>query len=488
MAEKDFKVPVFRRAIRGYSPEHVDAFITVVQDKYYSLISENEKLRARLSSVAAEIKKRGVEEELRRHEIEEIREKAERLLSEAETRAEQLIRESEEKAKQIKDEAARIREDADIYADEAKREALEMVRERDGLLARAVEVVSSLREKLGEEYGRAISALDGYGASSGNAKEQDFTSSSEIPETENGSDSDGPETDGSVVPELSDFPEEGTAGGQADEEKVDTSEDEITIPDFSPVFEENGEEEPEETEEQGKSEAFPFAFDENDHYREDVNEPDESDEPDESGEKDADDESDEENDPFGFFSWEETDEEDEDESDEEDEDFSGAGPDFISDYPDEEQESPQDEEYPDGSDESNPETDDFSEEGTGEEPEEEEEEGSHDEEHPDEEEEKTEDFESAPGETYRDYDLDEILKGLEYMTSEKNEEAVTTSDGVPDDADIVDALKKKFGDCTDGDLPDDEKGGESADSDFYEDETHEDGESFDPNSFLRFRK
>ena len=98
------------------------------------------------------------------------------------------------------------------------------------------------------------------------------------------------------------------------------------------------------------------------------------------------------------------------------------------------------------------------------------------------------DFVSGPSETYRDYDLDEILKGLEYMTNGQTEEAVGSSDVLPDDdADIVDALKKKFGDVSDG-LPEDAGEDVADNGDFYEDEEHEDGESFDPNSFLRFRK
>ncbi|MBQ1503440.1 MAG: hypothetical protein IIZ35_05485 [Clostridia bacterium] len=75
------------------------------------------------------------------------------------------------------------------------------------------------------------------------------------------------------------------------------------------------------------------------------------------------------------------------------------------------------------------------------------------------------------------------------MAAEKTEEAFGPADALPDDADIVDALKKKFGDVPDGDgLSGEEEKELSAESDFYEDEQHEDGENFDPNNFLRFRK
>ena len=82
------------------------------------------------------------------------------------------------------------------------------------------------------------------------------------------------------------------------------------------------------------------------------------------------------------------------------------------------------------------------------------------------------------------------------MAAEKGEEAFGPTETLPDDEeDIVDALKKKFGDVSDEDPsdedPSDGDGGEEdgdGASDFYEDEEHEDGESFDPNNYLRFKK
>ena len=480
MAEKDFRVPVFRRAIRGYSPEHVDAFVTVVQEKYYALIAENEKLRARLSAVAAENKKRGVEEEMRRREIEEIREEAERLLKEAKDRADRLVREAEAEAKRVTDEAnaesVRTREDADIYAEEARAEALEMLKERDGMLSRATLAVSSLKEKLGAEYERALRTLDGFDGTVGQENEEDVPApADEIPDEEETVSEETIPAAGEIA--VFETEAEEDAGPDeiivADAEEEETAE-EITIPDFAPVFEEESEE-GEEPVPAGR-EAFPFAFDEEDYYREDTDEeyPDDEDE--------------------------ENEEVEDGEDDEEDEEFSESVPDFISDYPDGEPAEEYGEEPDNGTEEEffgeEPEEESEKEEEQEEEPEEPTEEEAYEEygEPVAEEEEEAEDvpedgdFESAAVGTYKDYDLDEILKGLEYMTSEKTNEAVGSASPLPeDDADIVDALKKKFGDVADADLP--ESGDpDPEDSDFYEDEVHEDGEDFDPNNFLRFRK
>ncbi len=540
MAEKEFRVPVFRRAIRGYAPEHVDAFIAAVQEKYYSLIAENEKLRVRISEMAAENKKRGVEDEMRRHEIEEIREEAERLIGEAKERADRLLSEAEAEAKRVRDDASRTREDADIYAEEAKSEALEMLKERDAMLSRAAQTVSALREKLAEEYGNALSALDGFEAASAETKEEpapvcetaeekeepEITAfepeiaepEPEIAEPEPEIAEPEPEIT-EPEPEITEIeqeiaepePEEaeGYAGDEGSEEVRESEEgsDDIEIPDFSPVFEEDGEEDGEGS--PFGRDGFPFAFDEDDHYPEDSEGTYEEDGPAEVDERDGEDEETD-------FYEEET--EPKDGSAEEDAGYSDVVPDYLSEYTDggqsgvleeENDESPE-EEYEEESEESEKpeesegpeepeepeETEELEEsEETGE-PEESEETGEPEEpeeteesEGPEETDFETSEFDSASSETYRDYDLDEILRGLEYMTNEKTEQTVGSTAGLPDDdADIVDALKKKFGDVPGEDLT----GGGEEDapgaSDFYEDEEHEDGESFDPNSFLRFRK
>ncbi len=482
MAEKDFRVPVFRRAVRGYAPEHVDAFIKVVREKYNSLVAENEKLKGRISSITAETKKRGVEDEMRRHEIEEIGEKTERLLSEARERADRLVREAEAEAESIRADAACERADADIYAEEAKTEALEMLKERDALLSCAKAVVSEFREKLGEECGRVLCALeelDGTAAAEDAAAPiPDDVIPEAAPEEKIAEEivpaSAGPEPENAVF--LSERPEETADDAEedvneaTDEERVPEEEnfDDITIPDFSPVFED--EEEPEET---VIREGFPFAFDESDYYLEDGV----------PGEEDVQSEEDEEDgiaeeyEEYGEDEDdEEEDEEEEDEDEDEDEEFSDSIPDYINEYPegepsgileDENKFAPEEPEGP-----------------VEQEEQEEPEEGDAGDTDPD-----AADFDTASSETYRDYDLDEILRGLEYMAAEKTEEAFGTADALPDDADIVDALKKKFGDVPDGDdLSGEEKEDVSAESDFYEDEEHEDGENFDPNNFLRFRK
>ncbi|MBQ2469251.1 MAG: DivIVA domain-containing protein, partial [Clostridia bacterium] len=355
MADKNFRVPVFRRAIHGYSPEHVDAFITVVQEKYYSLVAENEKLKERISSVAAESKKRGVEDELRRHEIEEIGEKAERLLSEAKERADRLVREAEAEAECIRADAACERADADIYAEEAKAEALEMLKEREALLSRAKAVVSELREKLSEEYGNVLSTLDELGQVDHGKAATLFDRAEKTSRTEEETVFSPTESEHTAIPEdevLPDVipekeeepaltepePEEDTFSWERQEEAADDAEedaneatdeeqvpeeenlDDITIPDFSPVFED--EEEPEEA---VIREGFPFAFDENDSYREDGA----PDEEDVQSEEDEEDGVAEEYEKYG-----EDEEEDEEEDEDEDEEFSDSIPDYINEYPD----------------------------------------------------------------------------------------------------------------------------------------------------------
>ena len=487
MAEKDFRVPVFRRAIRGYAPEHVDAFISAVQEKYYSLIAENEKLRARISEITAENKKRGVEEEMRRREIEEIGERAENLLREAKDRADRIVREAEAEADRIRADAACERKDAEIYAEEARAEALEMVKERDEMLVRTKEAVSDLREKLVEEYERVLRTLDEFDGVPAEKEETESEPVGEIGEDEQAFAGQEPEKAVAFADDVREYavPDE----IRPEEEQTDElPEDEITIPDFSPVFEEDGEEEEEDPERARKRETFPFAFDENDYYREDAAE---------ESEEDEEDEGDQEEYYRGTYE-NGTEDETEEEADPEEEDlkFSEAIPDFISDYPDEEVAGVLEEEYEDTPEE------EFEEVFEGEEQAEEEEETEEPEGTEEEPEEETDgieeeaegyvpedaDFASASSGTYRDYDLDEILKGLEYMTNGQAEEAVGSADVLPDDdAGIVDALKKKFGDVPDGDLPEEEEKGTGT-GDFYEDEEHEDGESFDPNSFLRFRK
>ena len=527
MADKDFRVPVFRRAIHGYSPEHVDAFIKVVQEKYCALIAENEKLRGRISSAAAESKKRGVEDELRRHEIEEIRDKAVSLLQEAKDRADRLVREAEAEADSIRADAACEREDAEIYAEEARTEALEMLKEREALLSRAKAVVAELREKLGEECGSALCALEeleGTAAAEDAAGPLPEDGSPEEEITEEEPDLTEPVPEEQIAEEESDLtePEPEDAEETPDEDRIpeeESYEDDISIPDFSPVFED--EEEPEEG---VIREGFPFAFDENDTYREDGGTEEEY----EGGEDrtgEAEDEGDEEEDEGSEEEedgeeYEEYEEEGEEEENGEDGFFAGSIPDYVSEYPEaepsglleeendllpedryaeepaegpgyfeegpeeesEEQEEPEEyeepeeaeEEYGDGEEEREPEEED----GTGE----------YGTESPD--------YDPASSETYRDYDLDEILRGLEYMAAEKGEEAFGPTETLPDDEeDIVDALKKKFGDVSDEDPsdedPSDGDGGEEdgdGASDFYEDEEHEDGESFDPNNYLRFKK
>ncbi|MBR3639828.1 MAG: DivIVA domain-containing protein, partial [Clostridia bacterium] len=338
MAEKDFRVPVFRRAIRGYAPEHVDAFISAVQEKYYSLIAENEKLRARISEITAENKKRGVEEEMRRREIEEIGERAENLLREAKDRADRIVREAEAEADRIRADAACERKDAEIYAEEARAEALEMVKERDEMLVRTKEAVSDLREKLVEEYERVLRTLDEFDGVPAEKEETESEPVGEIGEDEQAFAGQEPEKAVAFADDVREYavPDE----VRPEEEQTDElPEEEITIPDFSPVFEEDGEEEEEDPERARKRETFPFAFDENDYYREDAAEESEEDEEDEGDQEEyyrgtyengAEDETEEEADP-----------------EEEDLKFSEAIPDFISDYPDEEVAGVLEEEYED---------------------------------------------------------------------------------------------------------------------------------------------
>ena len=398
MAENDFRVPVFRKALRGYSPEHVDAFIAAVQERYHSLLAENEKLRGRLSAILNENKKRGVEEEMRRHEIEEIREEAELLLEEAKTRADRLVAEAQAEKKRLMDDAiaesTRTREDAEIFAEEAKREALEMVKERDEMLSRAALSVAELKSGLISEYERALRVLEGKEELPGCAEEAPVGEESLLP-----------------TEEIADAPE-----------MSEVSEDAEEI------------EQPEELEELTEGEPEEFAEEESEEFAEEESEEFAEEEPEEFAEEEPEEFAEEEPEEF---TEEEPKELAEEESEEPTEEESGKDP--VSDA------------YEDVA---------------------------------------SEDFVNGrEGETYRDYDLDEILKGLEYMTNEADQPSVVSSGTVPeDDGDIVDALKKKFGDFPIGDGPVSGNGSDTASGDFYEDEVHEDGESFDPNSFMRFRK
>ena len=406
MAENDFRVPVFRKALRGYSPEHVDAFIAAVQERYHSLLAENEKLRGRLSAILNENKKRGVEEEMRRHEIEEIREEAELLLEEAKTRADRLVAEAQAEKKRLMDDAiaesTRTREDAEIFAEEAKREALEMVKERDEMLSRAALSVAELKSGLISEYERALRVLEGKEELAGCAEEAPVGEESLLP-----------------TEEIADAPEMSEVSEDAEEM-----------------------EQPEELEELTEEEPEEFAEEESEEFAEE--------EPEESAEEEPEESAKEEPEEF-------VEEEPKELAKEEPEEFVEEEPKELA---EEESEEPTEEES--GKDPVSDAYEDVA----------------------------SEDFVNGrEGETYRDYDLDEILKGLEYMTNEADQPSVVSSGTVPeDDGDIVDALKKKFGDFPIGDGPVSGNGSDTASGDFYEDEVHEDGESFDPNSFMRFRK
>lgn len=474
MAQNILKVPAFRRALRGYAPEQVDAYLTVVQDKYYSLSAENEKLRDRLSSIIAEEKKRGVEEELRRHEIEEIREEAESLLRAARKEADSLVKnaeaeaakmraeadaESREKIARANEERERIFSETKLYAEEAKRESTEMLKERDDLLVRAESAVNRLRRKIEEEYSRALRVLEGM-EEAGVGDEAEESAADEK--------ADAPEAAAERRPE-----EEPEAAADAGEPEEPAAPDDW-IPAVTEIVSEAEEDDGD----------GPFVVDLT------AGEQTGSDEPlDETPDETLDEAPDEPEIPL----WDDREEipeeadgeidEEPSEEDEADGEDRYSGPDDFTEFDDtpEAAEDVREEDFAeeDFAEEDFAEEDELSGEETEEEPGTEPEGSGRGAE--------ISDFNEGEDAAAKDFDLEEIIKGLEFMAGKDAAPyEAAPREAIPEsDDDIVSALKEKFGD--DGSAAE-ESAGTPDDLDFYGDEVHEDGESFDPSGYMRFKK
>lgn len=134
----------FRQALRGYSPEDVDAFIT-------RTVAAVEELQARVAAAEA----RAAEAEGRSHEVSDAEESLRRTLVLAQRTADMAVREAQEEAARLVAEAT------------AEREAIEaeVGDLRSRLVAEAQQEVAAERERLHAERDalqRDVAALQAY--------------------------------------------------------------------------------------------------------------------------------------------------------------------------------------------------------------------------------------------------------------------------------------------------------------------------------------
>ena len=471
MAQSYLRVPDFKRAMRGYAPEQVDAFIAAVQERYSAICSENERMKMRISSMLADEKKRGVEEQMRLCELDEIEEEADRILDEAQKRADNLLYEAAREARRVRENAKKDAEamiaeaeerretiltEAKLYSDEAKSEAITMLEDRDEQLKRAERAVAALRETLEREYARMLGVIDGL-------SEELF---SDDEPARSPSDGVAPvDTAGEVcvAPDVFDAGEAKTPSGTADNENEYGDEEE-------PEEKQEEDEAPweEATEEPAEEDEAPWEEAAEDPAEEDAAPWEEATE--EPAEEDA-------------APWEEATEdpaeEDEapwDEAAEDPAEEDEAPWDEAAEEPAEEDEAPWEEATEEPAD---------GEEAPWEEATEEPADGEEDVEAPLEEN-VPDDFTPSEKEDagFRDYDLGMILRGLEHMTRDNAQTPVgkTAGPAPQSDDDIVSALKEKFGTDDAGPVT------TADEADFYSDEEHEDGEDFNPNTLPRYRK
>ncbi len=126
----DIQNKVFRRALRGYSPTQVDAFLDEVTRTLDSLLRENEALKQQTSELSEKVERyRGIEETLQQTLVlaqetaDEVRTNARKevqlMLAEARTEADRIREEADEELRQTREHAQRIRSDVLEYLGKA---------------------------------------------------------------------------------------------------------------------------------------------------------------------------------------------------------------------------------------------------------------------------------------------------------------------------------------------------------------------------------
>jgi cell division initiation protein len=142
----------FRKALRGYDPEEVDAFLTLVSERLEELVKENLTLRERVDRLQEQVssqlsRERAVQEALvtaqkLRDDIEgQAQRTAEEIRSGGAREADLVRKEAEVEARKIVAEAHRQLEERREALDELERRRLRFLRSFRALLEREMDVV-----------------------------------------------------------------------------------------------------------------------------------------------------------------------------------------------------------------------------------------------------------------------------------------------------------------------------------------------------------
>jgi len=133
----------FRRGLRGYEPQEVDAFLETVADRMDVLVREAMSLRERTDELKTRVDRQDARETAVQEALVSAQSLREEIRAQAQREAELHVREADQEAERKRAEgeeaAGRIRREAEAFAERVRREAEQLGERARGEIERALD-------------------------------------------------------------------------------------------------------------------------------------------------------------------------------------------------------------------------------------------------------------------------------------------------------------------------------------------------------------
>jgi cell division initiation protein len=152
----------FRRGLRGYEPQEVDAFLESVADRMDVLVREVMALRERANELKTRVERQDARETAVQEALVSAQSLREEIRAQAQREAELVLRAAEQegdrKRAEVAEAAGRVRREAEQHADQLNREAEQLAERARAEIARALDAGRRELEELHRSRTRFLRA------------------------------------------------------------------------------------------------------------------------------------------------------------------------------------------------------------------------------------------------------------------------------------------------------------------------------------------